>query len=201
MRRGYGARGAALAVATLLMFLVAGCAGSGQVEGQFAAADGDNASLRGILLRDVFVLGPEPGETISVDGSTQIYLTLVNERNEVDHLVSAAAPGTARSVEIPGGRLALPVGEPVRSSQDGRTLVMQGLTRELRGGEYVRLTFGFEAAGTVEISAPVMPYAEFYTTYPAPTSPTPSPTASPTPSPTGSPPRSPTGSPTDSPGP
>ncbi|MQA83803.1 MAG: copper chaperone PCu(A)C [Streptosporangiales bacterium] len=185
--RGRVARGPALAVAAALVSLLAGCAGSGGDAAQSVLANGENASLRGILLRNVFVLGPGPGETIPAGESAPIYLVLINGRAQPDDLVSVTAPGTARSVEIPGDRLTLPVSEPVRPGEGGPPLTLQDLTRNLSGGQYVRLAFEFEQAGTVEVNTPVMPYADLYTSFPAPTSPPPSPTASPTGSPTGSP--------------
>lgn len=132
MTHGRRARAGALAVAALLVSLVAGCAGTGTDKGQFVAGAGGEASLRGILLRNVFVLGPEPGEVVPADGSAPVYLTLVNGRAETDRLVSVEAPGIASSVEIPDGGLTLPAGESVRLGEDGGPLVMEGLTGEDR---------------------------------------------------------------------
>lgn len=188
MIRGiHGRRLLTLVVSATLATLVSGCAIAGEHQDPTSRADGDNVSMRGMQLRNIFVLGPAPGETLPAGGTAEVYVTLINQRAEPDRLVSVEAPEFARSVQLIGGPVTLPPGEVVLPGGRGPAevvdprgpgpgVILQDLTTQLRGGEYIRLTFRFAEAGTVEASVPVMPYANFYTTYPATPSPTPSPT-------------------------
>lgn len=181
MSRGdLGRRLAAAAVSVVLCSLTltaSGCALVGDPQEPTSRADGDNLAFRGIQLRNVFVLGPRPGETLPPGGTAAVYLTMNSQRTEPDRLVSVEAPDVAGSVQLIEGPLEVPPGELVDPGAQGPAIVLENLTRPVRGGETVRLRFRFADAGTLEASVPVMPYADFYTTYPA----APSRTASPAP--------------------
>lgn len=69
-------------------------------------AEGTNASIGQVAVRNVFVLGPEPGQRLLADGSAPLYASIVAKTP--DRLVAVDAPGAARSVEIAGGGLDLP---------------------------------------------------------------------------------------------
>ena len=168
-----------LVVAALLGALGTGCAAARPAGPPTDRADGTDAGVRDMQLRNVFVLGPAPGNTLPAGGAAAIHLTLVNDGPEPDRLVSVAAPGIARAVQITGGPIVVPPGGAVQAGGHGRALVVEDLTTRLRGGEYVRVTFRFAGAGAVAVTAPVMPYAGFYATYPAPPSPAPSSPAAP----------------------
>jgi copper(I)-binding protein len=130
-----------------------------------------------IRVNNMFVLGPTPGFSLKPGDSAGVFLALFNE-GAPDRLVRVSAPGVAASVRLPGGGLRLGRQQSVRLTGPVPRIVLQGLTRSLRGGETVRLTLDFQNAGSVTLPAPVMPRAQYYSTYsPAP----PSPSASPSP--------------------
>lgn len=156
----------ALALATLIAVVGTGCAAGGAAE-PTARSDGDNATVNGVQLRNIFILGPPPGQAARSGGAVPLYMWVLNESGHPDRLVSAAAVGTARSLRIPGGAIDLPVGELVHPQSRAQRLVLRGLLHPLRAGEAVRVTFEFERAGAIDVTVPVMPYANFYTTYPA----------------------------------
>jgi hypothetical protein len=62
-------------------------------------------------------------------------------------------------------------------------VVLTDLTRPLTGGSFIKVVLTFQNAGRVELSVPVMPRAQYYSTF----SPAPAPSATPTPTPTVSP--------------
>jgi hypothetical protein len=97
--------------------------------------------------------------------------------------VSIAAPGTARSVTLPGGSVPLASQQSVRLTGPAPEVVLQGLTRPLTGGSTVRLVMVFQNAGALSLVLPVMPQAQYYSTFSPPPSPSPSPSATPSASP------------------
>lgn len=48
----------------------------------------------------------------------------------------------------------------------GPAVVLKGLTRQLMGGENIRLTLHFQQAGSLTVNVPVVPRADYYATYP-----------------------------------
>lgn len=77
-------------------------------------AEGANASVDKIAIRNVFVLGPDPGQRLPKDGSAPLYASIVAARP--DRLVAVEAPDAAGSVEIAGGALTLPPNELVSTN-------------------------------------------------------------------------------------
>jgi len=126
-------------------------------------------------IRDLFVLGPVPGGSIPAGSSAGAFLALVNTGPR-DRLLSITAPGTATSVTLPGGSVAVPDGKIVQLTGPVPTVVLNGLTHSLTGGTDVRMVLHFQNAGTVALEVPVLAKADYYTTY----SPAPSPSATPT---------------------
>jgi len=180
---------AVLAIAALVPVL-AGCeAGSNAPTQQWhQPTDGAAAVHHNIAIRNVFVLGAPLGAKLAAGRSAGLFLALVNE-GSVDRLLSITAPGTAQSVTLPGGTVRLGSQQSVLLTGPAPQVVLQGLTRPLTGGTTVKLVLDFQNAGSVTMVVPVMPRAQYYSTFsPAPT-PTPSPAkhpaspgASPTPS-------------------
>jgi hypothetical protein len=101
--------------------------------------------------------------------------------------VSIAAPGTARSVTLPGGSVPLARQQSVRLTGPAPEVVLQDLTRPLTGGSTVRLVMVFQKAGALSLVLPVMPQAQYYSTFSPPPSPSPSPSATPSGTPSASP--------------
>ena len=184
---------AVLAIAALVPVL-AGCeAGANAPTQQWhQPTDGAAAVHHNIAIRNVFVLGAPLGAKLAAGRSAGLFLALVNE-GSVDRLLSITAPGTAQSVTLPGGTVRLGSQQSVLLTGPAPQVVLQGLTRPLTGGTTVKLVLDFQNAGSVTMVVPVMPRAQYYSTFsPAPT-PTPSPAKHPaSPGATASPGASPT---------
>ena len=178
-----------LAIAALIPVL-AGCEAGVNAPTQewHQPTDGAGAVLDNISIRNVFVLGAPLGSKLSVGHSAGVFLALINNGSP-DKLVSISAPGTATSVMLPGGSVSLASQQAVLLTGPAPKVVLEGLTRPLTGGSSVRLVLTFQNAASVSLTVPVMPEAQYYSTFSPPASPTPSPTtkskhktATPTPS-------------------
>jgi copper(I)-binding protein len=168
-----------LAIAALIPAL-AGCeAGYNAPTQQWhQPTDGAGTVHNNIAIANVFVLGAPLGEKIPVGQSASVFLALTNE-GAPDTLVSITAPGTARSVMLPGGSVPLGSQQQVRLTGPAPEVVLQNLTRPLTGGSTVRLVMIFQNAGALTLVVPVMPQAQYYSTFSAPPSPSPSPSTHP----------------------
>jgi copper(I)-binding protein len=167
-----------LAIAALIPAL-AGCeAGFNAPTQQWhQPTDGTAAVHNNISIANAFVLGAPLGEKIPVGDSAAVFLALTNVGSS-DALVSVTAPGTARSVMLPGGSVPLASQQSVRLTGPAPEVILQDLTRPLTGGSTVRLVMVFENAGAFTLVLPVMPQAQYYSTFSPPPGPSPSPTPS-----------------------
>jgi hypothetical protein len=104
-----------------------------------------------------------------------VFLALVNDGSP-DRLVRITAPGTAKSVTLPGGRVTLLSQQSVFLTGPTPKVVLENLIRPLSGGGTVKLVLTFQNAASVTMVVPVMPRAQYYSTFSTP-SPTPSPSA------------------------
>ena len=174
-RRPAGRRLLVLAIAALIPAL-AGCEAGNNAPTQewHQPTDGGGTVHDKISIRNVFVLGAAIGSTIKVGGSAGVFLALINDGSP-DRLVKISAPGTAKSVTLPGGSVRLASQQAVFLTGPAPKVVLQGLTRPLTGGSSVRLVLTFSNAASVSMTVPVMPRAQYYSTFSLP-SPTPSPT-------------------------
>jgi copper(I)-binding protein len=174
-RRPGGRRLLVLAIAALIPVL-AGCeAGNNAPTQQWhQPTDGTGTVHDNIAIRNVFVLGAPIGSTIKAGSSAGVFLALIND-GSADKLVRISAPGTATSVTLPGGSVSLASQQAVFLTGPAPKVVLEGLTRPLTGGSSVRLVLTFQNAASVSITVPVMPRAQYYSTF-SPPSPTPSPT-------------------------
>jgi copper(I)-binding protein len=172
--RTAGRRLLVLAIAALVPAL-AGCEAGNNAPTQewHQPTDGTGVVLDNISIRNVFVLGAPIGSTIKAGGSAGVFLALINN-GSADQLVSISAPGTARSVTLPSGGVSLASQQAVFLTGPAPKVVLQGLTRPLTGGSSVRLVLTFRNAASVSIAVPVMPRAQYYSTF-SPPRPSPSP--------------------------
>jgi copper(I)-binding protein len=186
--------------AAALIAVLAGCeAGNNAPTTQWhPPTAGQDAVARDITISNVFVLGPALGQTLPAGGSASVFLALYNS-GSYDKLLSMSAPGTARSVTLPGGAVSLPSEQPVLLTGPAPEVILNGLTHALQGGTTVKLILNFKNTASVTMIVPVMPRSADYSTYSPPPSPTPSPTATPKAKP--SPGASPTPTPSASPSP
>jgi copper(I)-binding protein len=165
-----------LVAAAALIPVLAGCeAGNNAPTLQFhSPTDTASATVGGLAIRNVFVLGAPLGRNLARGQSASLFLAVVNS-GAPDKLLSISAPGTATSVALPGS---VPVvsGHPVLLQGPRPQVVLTDLSRSLLSGSTVRVVLTFQKAGPVTLLVPVMARASFYVTY-APPQPSPSPSA------------------------
>jgi copper(I)-binding protein len=170
-------------VLALLTPAVAGCeAGNSAPTLEFhAASAGAQTTINGISITDAFVLGAPSGATVPSGSSASLFVSLYNGGNDADTLLSATAPGSAASISLSGGSVALPANaSPVNLTGPEPQVVLENLTKPLPGGTTIPVTFDFQHAGAVTLQVPVEAKDYTWSTYSAPT-----PTLTPTPTPTG----------------
>ena len=164
------------AVAVLVPAL-AGCeAGANAPTQDFhPAAMGESGVFGDITVDDAFVLGPSLGGQLPVGGQAGVFLAIYAQSN--DQLLSASAPGTAKSVRLIGGPINLAPGSLVQLNAQVPRIVLTGLTAPLSGGETIELQLTFANEDQVTLQVPVEPDAYDYSSYsPPPPAPTPTPT-------------------------
>ena len=99
--------------------LVSACASGSHPQSALPTqlAEGVNVSVNGVDVRNAFVLGPLPGQRLTAGSSAPLYAWFVNKGTGTDRLIAVEAAGVARSVEIAGGALTLPLGQLVTTVQ------------------------------------------------------------------------------------
>jgi copper(I)-binding protein len=161
-----------VAVAALIPVL-AGCeAGDNAPTVQFHyPTETAGIAVGDLAVRNVFVLGAPLGSNLAKGQSAGLFLALANTGSP-DRLLSITAPGSAASVTLPAGGIAVKDGPPVLLSGPKPTVVLNDLTKPLTGGSTVRIILDFAKAGQVTLVVPVFAKAAHYATY-APPQPTP----------------------------
>jgi copper(I)-binding protein len=175
-------RGLAVLAAAALVPVIAGCeAGSNAPTQKWHQPTAGASAVvhNSIRVNNMFVLGAPPGSALTTGSSAGMFFALTNEGSP-DRLVGISAPGVAASVRLPSGGVRLGRQQSVLMTGPAPRVVLQNLSHSLGGGQFVRVVLDFQNAGTVTLSVPVMPRAQYYATYsPVPASPTPSPSTTP----------------------
>jgi copper(I)-binding protein len=172
-RGGLLPRSILIAAAAALVPLAAGCeAGANAPTQQWhQPTDGTDATVGDIMISNAFVLGAPLNSSLLPGQTAGLYLALVNIGTP-DRLLSVTAPGTATTVQLPRGLVILPSQRAILLTGPRPAVLLEQLTRALPGGTTVKIVLTFQNAGTKTLFVPVMPQAQYYTTY----SPAPSPT-------------------------
>jgi copper(I)-binding protein len=189
------------ALALLIPAAIAGCeAGFDAPTLEYhQASGGAHVVVNGITVSNLFVLGAPAGSALPPGSSASVFLSLFNGGSNSDALVSVSAPGAASSGAVSGGTVSLPANSEINLTGPQPSVVLNGLTTSLSGGQDIPLTLGFAHAGSVTVQVPVQPQSFYYSTYsaaPSPTPTSPSPTATPTPTATKKPKTKPSATPT-----
>jgi copper(I)-binding protein len=165
-----------LAIAALIPAL-AGCEAGNNAPTQewHQPTDGAGIVHDNIAITNVFVLGAPLGATLPAGESAGVFLALINNGSP-DRLLSITAPGTAKSVALPGRAVRLASQQAVLLTGPAPKVILEDLTRPLMGGGFVRLVMNFQNAASVTLEVPVMPRAQYYSTFSPPPGPTPTPT-------------------------
>lgn len=171
-RRGFAPTGrlaAAVAVACLVPAVAACDAGNNAPTLEFhPQSAGIDTVVHGIKIDDAFVLGSATDSPLRRGESAGFYLALLNEGSP-DRLVSVTAAGTATSVTIPAGGIALGTYQAVYLTGPKPKIVLTKLRHALDSGTSVSITLNFLNAGSFTMTVPVLPRASEYATFaPAP---------------------------------
>lgn len=156
----------------LLIPVLAGCeAGNNAPTLEFhPAANGAYATTDNVSIINAFILGAPDSTPLPAGSSASMFVGLYNGNASPDKLISVTASGTATSVQISGGSIALPAQGPSYLTGPAPKIVLRGLTRSLSGGQTVNVLLTFQNAGTVQVAVPVEARQDSYASYlpPAP---------------------------------
>jgi hypothetical protein len=181
----------AMVVAAAVAPVIAGCeAGFNAPTQQWhQPAAGASAVVNNVLrINNVFVLGAAPAFSLPRGSSAGLFLAITNEGVAPDRLIGVTAPGTAAAVQLPAGGVRLAGEQQVLLSGPAPRVILRRLIRSVNGGTHILVVLHFVRAGNVAMVVPVMPRAQWFSTFsPAPllVSPSPSPTGPASPSPSG----------------
>lgn len=180
-----------VAAAFLAAPVLAGCSAGFSADTNLPYAPNEAAVLiqdgsygaRGVKIPQAFVLGPDSGAQLAVGASAPLYLHLVNTAEAPDTLQAVTAEGLG-TVKLTAP-IALPANEAVNTGKPAPQIMIEGLSKALRGGESVPVSLQFANAGTVSVKVPVVTRSREFSSLPpapgatpAPPTPTPSPSAS-----------------------
>ncbi len=175
-RAGTMSRRIVIAVAAALVPLIAGCeAGTNAPSLQWhQPTDGTTTTIGGLTISNAFVLGAPLGSELRPGENAGLFFALTNTGTSGDRLIGISAPGLARSVLLPGGRVVVNSQHSVLLTGPRPQVILEHLLRTVTGGSVVTLVLSFRSAGQLTLRVPVMPMAQYYATL----SPAPTPTAS-----------------------
>jgi copper(I)-binding protein len=170
-----------VAAATVVAALAAGCEAGAEAPTQqwHQPTEGAAVVRNGISVRNAFVLGNLLNQTVPAGSSAGLFLALDNSNARADTLTGITAPGSAASVTLPGGSVTLNPNRAVLLTGPQPKVVLTNLTKPLTGGSFIKMVLTFQNAGTVTLSVPVMPSAQYYSTFSPPATPSPQPTVTP----------------------
>lgn len=147
------------AAAALLLPLALTACGSGKDPLTYSERDqGDSAQAVAdqVAVLNLRVLPPVDGEVLAAGQDARVALTLVNEDATDDALVSASSPAAASVALVKDTVPVQAVPIPARGTADpGYSLVLRGLTADLRSGQYVTIRLVFRNAPALEQRVPV----------------------------------------------
>lgn len=147
--------------ATVLPLVLAGCgvALDPQTYKERSTKDAANASIGGLALRNVGIEPPDPGQSeLGIGKDAQVTLSVVSVAADADTFVSVSTPAAASASFVDSsGHAVTSVEVPANGSIGfgGFGIVLRGLTKPLRPGMYVEMTFVFDHAGKGTLKVPV----------------------------------------------
>lgn len=124
--------------------------------------DATNAQAGELALRNVAIQPPATGEAeLAVGQDALLTLTIVNPGRAKDTLTAVSSPAASATRLVDGSGRELPsVDVPAGGEPADYRVVLVGLTRPLRPGGYVDVTFAFATNGRLKVSVPVKLYGE-----------------------------------------
>lgn len=149
-------------------------------EAQVLIDKGAYGNKSGIHIPQAFILGPDSGAQLAWRGSAPVYLNILNTAGAPDTLQAVSA-GTFATAKITAP-IQLPSNQLVNTGKPTPQIMLEALSRSLRGGETIKLDLQFANAGVVSMNVPVVTRSREYQEYPAAPGATAAPTPTPTPS-------------------
>jgi copper(I)-binding protein len=159
--------------AAVLLPVLAGCEAGNNAPtlGFHPPTDAATAQAGNLSIQNVFVLGAPLGASLHKGQTASLFFSVVTTGGP-DRLLSVTAPGSATSVQLPGGSVAVGPSHPVLLNGPKTQAYLVGLTRNITGGSVLTLTLNFQKEGAVTLHVPVVARAAHYVTYgPPPASP------------------------------
>ncbi len=144
-----------LAVATAATVSACGAGLSAQTYRERNQAESTDASVGALELRNVGVSAPSTAAGYEVGDDATVIITVTNASTEEDRLAEVTSSAAQEVVVLAGGAEREMIVPPQGSTGSFVTLELRGLTRPLRPGEYVDLSFRFESNGTADLLAPI----------------------------------------------
>lgn len=134
---------------------------------------GANGDVRGVHIRNAFLLGGPEDATASPSGGQALYAVLINDRDQPDRLEKVTVEG--------GGNVRLAGPVEMRPHEAASKPNQPIGTATGTHGAYVPMTFSFRDAGEVRLTVPVMPREGEYSDLPSSPAGPPTPTSTPSP--------------------
>jgi copper(I)-binding protein len=159
----------------LVVPVLAGCeAGDNSPVLEFhPAAAGAYGTADAVTISDAFILGGQDSQGLAKGSSASLFLSVYNGNGSADKLVGVDATGTAKSVELAGGSIAVPGQSSADLEGPKPKVVLRDLSKALISGQTVSVLLTFANAGSVELTVPIEARTAQYSTYsppaPAPT--------------------------------
>jgi copper(I)-binding protein len=159
----------------LLAPVLAGCeAGNGAPVLEFhPAANCAEGSADSLTVSDAFILGGANGQAVPAGGSASMFLSVYNGGPTADKLVGVDTAGTAKSVQLAGGSIAVPAQNMADLEGPQPKVVLRNLSKPLTAGSTVEVLLSFQNSGSVELSVPVEARSTYYSSF-SPPAPAPS---------------------------
>jgi copper(I)-binding protein len=169
----------------LVVPILAGCeAGNNSPVLEFhPAAAGAYGTTDAVTISNAFILGGPDSQGLAKGASASLFLSVYNGNDSADKLIGVDA-SAAKSVELTGGSIAVPAQGLADLEGPKPKVVLRNLSKTLVGGQTVSVLLTFANAGSVELTVPVEPRTDQYSTY-SPPAPQATKTASPGASATG----------------
>ena len=148
-------RAAGVALSLVLGLSACGSGLNAQTYQQRATSDSTNEAVGALAIRHIRILPPTDGEPYAVGSDARVGLTVVNEGATADRLTTVTSDAADR-VEVlgPNGQPATLATDP-NTATSGFVLLLRGLTRELRPGQYVQMELTFADNGAQSMLIPV----------------------------------------------
>ena len=156
-RTTFGRSAARVLVAGVLPLALVGCGASrdAQTYQERSQADATNTAVGTLYIRGLAVLPPEEDRAFAVGQDAEAVLVVVNNADEPDVLEEISSDAS-ESVEVLVDERPASLEVPALGSTGNTArLRLVGLTRQLREGEYVTMTFRWRDNGSLEVPVPV----------------------------------------------